>query len=195
MTVEVGQKGSSSLRLEPAGEQIVGVDIIITYNPALLKLLDVKKGELFGQTVATIIDNEKGQAKLAFSNNYGVKTRKTGTVATLVWERLRGVGTPVVKLEFTPGETKDTNVVIAGGRDVLGSVGGLTVTVNNKQVEDRKQMTNEEKVLGVEEQAGIAVGNLQMPSAKPPGVQALVVGLGLLVVGGGWWMVESKKLS
>lgn len=197
LVMETGQTGSSGLRLEPAGEQVVGVDAIVSYNPGQLKLVEVKKGELFGQIVASIIDNEKGVAKLAFSNNYGVKTRKPGTVATLVWQRLAGGGIPVVKLEFIPGDTRDTNVVVAGGREVLGGVGTLTVIGNRKQ-EDKKQgveatpIEQAGGVLGSEQTLGV-VGDLRMPDRKLPGAGIVFVGVGLLLAGGGWWVVESMR--
>jgi hypothetical protein len=128
-------KGDSyivEIMADPAGSSLVGVDVIINYDPVLIKIVKVDSTGAFTSKSAEIVDSDRGILKVAFSNSYGVFTKEKRAIAKLTIEAKKESGTTSLQFDFAPGDTKDTNMVISGGKDVLESVESLIVGLSSK---------------------------------------------------------------
>jgi len=121
--VKVGEGFDIELVLDTKGVKTSGTDVIITYDPTVIEVLDVRPGLLYQKYPLNEVDSTGG--KIGFS---GIATPpKTfsgkGTLAYLKVRALRA-GTATLALEFEKGETTDSNVVQAesAGKDVLDKV-------------------------------------------------------------------------
>ena len=129
LSVTAGSEQTLSLTLDPEGAEVVGVDVLLTYNPSYLTISRVDSNGVFADRPATIIDNQTGRATFSLAEPYGSYQTEAATIATLL---IRGgsisSGTPLSFI-YTPGSTTDTNVVARGGQDLLSAVSATTITV------------------------------------------------------------------
>ena len=119
--VSAGEEFEVSLSLDTNGVKTSGVDVIISYNPDVLEVVEVRPGILFQKYPV----NEAAEGKIGFSAA-AVPPRAfsgQGTLAYLKFKALRP-GTAFLQFAFEKGATSDSNVVKAGsfGQDVLDKV-------------------------------------------------------------------------
>lgn len=117
-----------TLRLDPEANPIIGTDIFLTYNPAKVNLTKIESTNAFNSIHAVSINNAQGNAKFALSNPVGTFEFEPVDIATITLVPLTS-GSINLSFLASPGNTKDTNVVINGGQDVLTSTSPLTLTV------------------------------------------------------------------
>jgi hypothetical protein len=132
------KKGSQTdvdIRVLPRGNRLIGVDLIITYDPEYIKVTDISDLGVFNHQYAEIIDNDKGVLKTAFSNNFGNFQTANKIFANLKFEvKDDGFGKTYINFKHQPGNTTDTNLAGEGGQDLLAEVNSLEVTYQNGAV-------------------------------------------------------------
>ncbi len=121
--VKVGEEFEVELTLDAKGTGTSGTDVIVDYDPTVIEVLNVRPGLLYQKYPLNEVDAVSG--KIGFSGvNEPPKT--FSAKGTLAYLRLRGLkaGTATLAIEFTKGETTDSNVVQVGGvgKDVLDKV-------------------------------------------------------------------------
>ncbi|OGV96499.1 hypothetical protein A2W24_04980 [Microgenomates group bacterium RBG_16_45_19] len=131
LSLTESQAATPTLNLDPQGDLIIGTDVFINFDPRYLKIISVVR-RTFASTPATIIDNTKGQVKFSLANPYGVYQTTPGAVADLTIQGLSPVSTTPINFSFTPGSTRDTNVVAPGGQDVLTTATGTTIAITSQ---------------------------------------------------------------
>lgn len=128
--ISVGEETSVSIELNPQGNSILGVDIVVLYDPNVLSVIDVQDQKLFSQKTAQIIDSEKGILKVAFANEYGKYVTKKGTVGEIIILGKSEAKETFLSFHFVKDETIDSNVTGYRGIDYLTSVNTLALTIN-----------------------------------------------------------------
>jgi len=116
--------------MDTGTSQVVGVDLVIKYDNSKINVEDVGSEGVFGGETGKIINNNTGALRLSLSNNYGVYSSGNKAIAWIRIKSLQSIGSSNMSMEFTPGNTADTNVVLAGGQDILGQVGSVSVSVS-----------------------------------------------------------------
>ncbi len=129
-----GDQKAVTVSLGLAGESILGVDLVVRFDPALIKIIDFRGLSVFDFQSGEIIDNDKGIARYSLSETYGSFVKTSGNIAEFVVEGIKETTGTYITLEYTTGQTNDTNVVAAHGQDVLTGVGILTVTTKKKDL-------------------------------------------------------------
>jgi len=121
--VKVGEEFEVELLLDTKGVKTSGTDVIVSYDPALIEILDTRPGLLYHKYPVNEVDTESG--KIGFSAVAEPPKTFSGK-GTLAYLKLKGLkaGTATLTIEFTKGETTDSNVVQAqsGGKDILENV-------------------------------------------------------------------------
>ncbi len=116
--------------LDSGGGKVGGVDVYLTFNQNVLNLVDIENGTIFSQYVGKSINNSAGSAAISgITSNKDNAFSSSDTFATLKFKAI-SAGTSEVKFDFTPGNTRDSNVVDFDSGDILTSVvnGSYTVT-------------------------------------------------------------------
>jgi hypothetical protein len=119
--VSVGDEFEVSLNLNIGGIETSGADVIISYDPNVLEVTQIRPGILFQKYPVS----EAKDGKLGFSaaavppQTFSGK----GTLAYLKFKALNP-GTAFLQFAFEKGSTSDSNVVEAGsfGKDILDKV-------------------------------------------------------------------------
>lgn len=130
LSVTKGEQRSVGLVLVPSGNSVVGVDLILHFDPQHLKVIDIIDKKVLSAMPYKNIDNSQGIVKAALSNNYGKYTTEEAVFAELVIEA-RETASTNISFDYALGKTTDTNVAVLGGNDVLGKVDNLTVTISS----------------------------------------------------------------
>ncbi len=120
---KVGEELDIELYLDTKGIKTSGTDVLVSYDPAVVEVLEVRPGLLYQKYPLNEIDVAGG--KIGFSAV--AEPPKTfsgkGVLAYLKLKALK-TGTATFSIEFTKGETTDSNVVQAqsNGKDILDKV-------------------------------------------------------------------------
>lgn len=116
--------------LNAGGGKIGGVDIYLTFDQNKLNLLDIEKGSIFEQYVGKSISNSNGTAAISgMANSPQNAFSGTDTFAIFKFKAV-SAGTSEVKFNFTPPNTRDSNVIDFDSLgDILTSVVNGTYTV------------------------------------------------------------------
>lgn len=128
ITTPVSQTFSVDVMIDTAGNEIGGVGARLTYNPQQIAITGITPGTIFGDYPAVSYDNVAGKATISgvvssIDNLY----TGTGSVATVAFV-LTTSQEATVTYDFSPGNTKDSNIaVLYGSGDILEEVGTLTV--------------------------------------------------------------------
>lgn len=131
LTLTAGETKAVDVMVSPNGNQVVGVDLIIQFDPTAISLQQITNRGAFPTQLGTQIDNSSGTAKVAFSNPVGVYLTNPATVAEIVLTGKNPTANTALTFSFIAGKTNDTNVVIPHGQDSLTTVGPLTLTVTD----------------------------------------------------------------
>lgn len=129
---QVNQQFNLTLTLNPQNQLIVGTDIILIFDPAIIQPISVINTGHIRSTPAIRLTDTPGQLKFSLTNPYGVYTTSPGTIATLTFQALK-TGQTNLSFQFTPGSTKDTNVVSQNATDTLTTTNQVKITVSALQ--------------------------------------------------------------
>ena len=130
--------------IDPGGNSVIGVDILITYDPKYIEIVDIEDLGIFSGKTGQVIDNQIGSVRFAFSNSYQVYLNKKSTFANLMIKGKQSVNKTGINFVYSKGDTKDTNIVISQGRDVLDSVENIEINIKkaNTGKEARSEVEN-----------------------------------------------------
>lgn len=129
LQVEVGQEIPVDIVLDTDGALVDGVDVIISFDPVLLKAEPVKVGTLFNDYPQN--DLEDGKITLSgISDSTGYLGK--GILGTIVFKAVKP-GSASVKIEYRPDDTIESNVILSGAaKDILGKVEDLVLDIKPK---------------------------------------------------------------
>lgn len=131
----VGGSTTVNIMLDTGGNQVAGAGARILYDPGVVSVVELNPGNLFGDYPSALFDNYLGKANLSgIVSSANSLYSGSGTFGSF---KLQGIktGTSVVKFDFTPGSTKDSNIAVTTGNgDILTEVNELEVVVTDQQV-------------------------------------------------------------
>lgn len=139
-TVAVGQTVELPVVLSTGPDATSGVDLVVTYDPSVLEVVDVdsaaagpqvKPGTLFELIQMNAVDVKRGVIRFSAGQQPVGQpvVAANQTVATITVKGLKA-GQSAVKLHHTAGALNDTNVIKPNdGRDLLTAVQSASVTV------------------------------------------------------------------
>ncbi|TSC70576.1 MAG: exo-1,4-beta-D-glucosaminidase [Parcubacteria group bacterium Gr01-1014_46] len=138
-SIILNQNFTVNILLDTVGNATDGVDVFsLHFNPAILQVVDsnasvagvqIAPGSLMPATTANVADNTAGTIQFSQASSGGSNFTGSGILATITF-RANAVGSSAVTMDFTPGNTADTNVAFQG-TDLLLSVTNGTYTVVN----------------------------------------------------------------
>lgn len=129
VTTDVGETKIVRLKLLPHQESVIGVDVVLQFDPQLVKIEDIASTGVFSQRFGPKHDN--GRTRVSFANTVDTYQTKAEDIAQVFVTGLKETSRTTVTIEFAAGKTQDSNVAVAGGRDALTAVNTLTVTVKS----------------------------------------------------------------
>ncbi|OGD56832.1 hypothetical protein A2V71_00960 [Candidatus Berkelbacteria bacterium RBG_13_40_8] len=121
-----------NILLNTNGQPTVGTDVVLTYNPPDLSVIDsdtgtagtqIRAGSLYYSYPANTVDTTNG--KITFSGIIqpgGATYSGAGTLATITFRALSVQSSSRVNFNFTIDATNDSNVTSPAGSDMLDSV-------------------------------------------------------------------------
>lgn len=139
-TVAVGQTVELPVVLSTGPDATSGVDLVMTYDPSVLELVDadpavgglqVKPGTLFDLIQMNAVDAKRGVIRFSAGQQPVGQpvVASNQPVATVIVKGLK-VGQSAVKLHHTAGALNDTNVIKPNdGRDLLTGIQSASVRV------------------------------------------------------------------
>lgn len=138
LQVEVGQEIPVDIVLDTDGALVDGVDAIVSFDSALLKVepvevsgksVPVKVGTLFNDYPQNALEDGKiTLSGISDSTGYSGK----GILGTVVFKAVKQ-GSASVKIEYSPDDTTESNVVLSGAaKDILGNVLDLALDIKPK---------------------------------------------------------------
>lgn len=127
LKLKVGQSQTVTLTLLPEGQETIGVDAFIRFDPTYISVVDIKSRGVFANQLGTQI--AAGLAKFALANNYGIYQDQETEIAELTIAGIKETSLTVLTFDFVSGKTQDTNVVVSRGKDVLTQVNAVSITV------------------------------------------------------------------
>lgn len=158
--------GEVNVTADSGQVRVIGVDLILEYDPAKLEIKNVVDSGELASASAKIVDNKSGIAKLAYSNGQGEYDKGKISLARVGLKLKEGQNRAELKIKYVPGNTRDSNIVTLHGEDILKSTEELTVVRKGE-------------VLGAEAPA-VEYADLSW---------MVVVGVALLLMGTGFWIL------
>ena len=129
ISLKKDSNSSVDIYLNPGKEEIVGVDLVMSFDPNNIELTNISDYGLLTYKAKEIIDNNSGKLKVAFSNDFGKYfSGSTARLTTIYFKSKSENSKSVFSFTYEAGMTNDTNVVNKAGIDVLESVNSLTLT-------------------------------------------------------------------
>ncbi len=128
LDLKMGEAQTLSIVLNPSSAKVIGVDLIIKFDPQVVQIDQAQDLRVFSRQMGLVIDNKLGILKMSISNDFNVFTSKPGEIAKIRVKALK-TGSGTVQFDFTAGRTQDTNVVVAHGMDILTKVGSAKINI------------------------------------------------------------------
>ena len=128
--LKIGEAGVLTVKMDTKGKIAQGADVILKYDPLLLKALNIKSNGFFILLPRQEIDNERGMVKItAFSPSDGIDFQKENDIFSVEFEALTA-GAGKVVFDWEPDETNRSNIVEKGTvENILGSVVGADLVI------------------------------------------------------------------
>jgi len=130
LSLNQNEEKTVDVYVNAGGGELVGVDMILKYDPSLLSISDVSDGGAFSSSLKKTIDNSNGVAKVAFSNSYGNYTTGLRLLAKVAVKAKSTSNNTNLYFDFKKGSTTDTNVVDKESNDILESVTNMAVSIS-----------------------------------------------------------------
>ncbi len=131
VSLNTGGQTVVTVRLVPQGEDIIGVDLDMRFDPGFIKIIDMRDLHAFSSQTGKIIDNSNGTVRYSLSNSYNKYQKNPVDIAEIVLEAKNITPKTYLTFDFISQNTRDTNVVVTHGRDALASVDTLEIEVIN----------------------------------------------------------------
>lgn len=178
LNLKVNETGNIDLRLSSSDAKVIGVDLIVKFDPTTIQIDQIQDDHLFNNQMGLIIDNKLGKLSMAMSNNQGVFTTKSGKIAHFRIKALKA-GESKLSYDFTKGKTQDSNVVVAHGQDILTSVGQAVLTIQPSATTGKILGTNTSQV----EQPVLNYPYTPIPSVSGSWLIFILLGMVLVAFG------------
>jgi len=127
--IKAGDEIKVNIILDTQSQPVDGVDVILKYDPLVLKAQDkeVKKGEVFTNFMTNEINQETGIIKFSALSQPGQAFTGQGVLAFIDFQALKQGQTPI-SFVFEPASTQDTNVA-SQSKDILKEVRELGLNI------------------------------------------------------------------
>lgn len=117
------QKGDASQVdiILSGAEETLGTDLVIKYDPKMIKVMGVQEGSLYPAyqpPFAKRINTKLGEVRLSGSVNLGQPVKADGIFATILFRTL-GKGQTKISFDYQPGVTDKTGVINFAGKNLL----------------------------------------------------------------------------
>lgn len=135
-----GSNFDVNIILNTGGQDTVSTDVIISYNPSQLEVIDsnssvsgvqIQGGTLYPAEKLNTVDASAGKISYISGINIGDTARfnGTGTLATITFKGKQVVSATPANFNFSLNQTNDCNVVVENGTDILASVANGSYTI------------------------------------------------------------------
>lgn len=126
----VGENFNVDVILSTVGQGVVGAGAQITFDPAVVSVVSIEPGTIFGDYPLASFDNSSGKISIS---GIASSSRKLftglGVFASITFQG-KALGTGSVQFVYEPGSTTDSNIAVTyGSGDILGEVGTLEIAV------------------------------------------------------------------
>ena len=128
-----GDSQTVTIALDTQGNQVAGVDIDLTFNPAVLQITNTNWAGLFPNQQGLTFNNSTRTLSVSGVVNEGSPYNGQGTVLTITFQAL-AIGSTNIDFAWTSGLTTDTNIVDYNNAniDMLSSdPAALVITVSS----------------------------------------------------------------
>jgi len=140
---KVDQTFDVNILIDTAGKTIDGVDILyLKFDPKILEVVDsstttsgiqIKQGTIFSMYLGNSVDNNTGKIAISGLVQPGTNGFKGSGVFATITFKAKASGDAKVTFDFTPGSTKDANMVEHGtAKDILGKVINADYSIGTK---------------------------------------------------------------
>jgi Cohesin domain/Right handed beta helix region len=124
----VNQSFSVNVQANSAGTPLDGADMVVHYDPTVLKVSSLTAGSVFASTLALTNNPTVGEINISSVANQGQPVSVSGTLATIQFQVI-GSGQTLVTLDFNPSSNAHSNMSQDGtAGQVLGSVFNASFT-------------------------------------------------------------------
>ncbi len=129
-TIQNGTEFTLDLMIDTGGESVGGGGAKIIFDPKKIQVTKIIPGSVFADYPTATFDNQSGKVNISgIISSPDQQFNGNGIFATL---RLVAIDVGITKMnfEYTPGETKDSNIAITHEPwDILSMVNVITLTV------------------------------------------------------------------
>lgn len=127
--LQVGEKVTVNINLS-SSSRVDGADLLINYDPKILSAQPVVAGVIFRDFPVSKVDEKLGRITVS-----GITDTSGGVLADGLFGSVdfvtKAEGKAGISLEFSPGQTTDSNVIETGtGKDILEKVNNLELTIS-----------------------------------------------------------------
>lgn len=132
-SVKKGQNLKVDVMLNTFSSNTSAADLTIKYDPISLSLIATDSAKpfqdsrIYQKTVFNSLNTKGGLATMSAVSENGQFFRGNDLLTTLTFKALK-VGPTEITIVFTPGETRDTNIV-SDAKDILESVQNLSLNI------------------------------------------------------------------
>jgi hypothetical protein len=125
----VGQVFIVSVWADTGGVETDAADVELTYDPSALRILNLKKGDIFDEYPQMIFDDGKGTIIIRGIDLPGKTFLGNGKVGEITF-RAQQAGETQLSFDFQKGVTTDSNLVESGAaKDILGLAKGAEFVI------------------------------------------------------------------
>lgn len=113
------------------GEDTLGTDAVILYDPTILKAVSVSEGTLYptyNPSLNARINHEKGKIVLSGSTGFNSLIKATGVFGKITFTPLKK-GKAVLRFDYAKNDTSKSGIIDASGMDLV-SLEPSTLTVS-----------------------------------------------------------------
>lgn len=142
LNLKPGETKELTLTLIPKQLPVVGVDVFLIFDPSYFTIESIQETGVFSMMPALNINNQTGQAKFSLAHTYGIHQLQTAKVATLTLKAKTKQGASQLNFQYAPNQTTDSNIVIAGGTDVLETPNSVKITVKQTGSDNKQNNSN-----------------------------------------------------
>jgi hypothetical protein len=130
--MKLGQRNPVKLRIDTGGHTINGADIVINYDPGILKLSkdSIETGSVFAEFPLIDVATSSGTIRISgTSSANGVGFSGINSLATLIFTAI-APGKSDLSIDYVPGSTTDSNLIESStSQDIIEKVENTTITV------------------------------------------------------------------
>jgi hypothetical protein len=119
-----------SISVDTGDAEIAGAGAKIIYDPGQINIIKIDTGSIFSDYPSPVFDNQTGKMDISGISSSPDQLFKGAGLFATIQAQAKNSGVSKITLEFVPGDTTDSNLVItAPPWDILSAVNNLTVTI------------------------------------------------------------------